>query len=130
ARGSRCGRGPPARRGGGRAGGGRCSKIDRACKKIHMRTLTPSPPLPRKRGREQTESADRSVHSTRTASSASASPPSRKGGATRASLPPERIPFHRGNGVSGGLARRERLGREIVDRDRGGDRVGGGAQLV
>src|SRR5262245_35147656 len=88
--------------------------------------LTPSPPLPRKRGREQTEFVARSVAS----SPASASPPSRKGGATRASLPPERIPFHRGNGVRGGLARRERLGREIVDRDRGGDGVGGGAKLL
>src|SRR5262249_17539894 len=73
-----------------------------------------------------------------TAIPASASPPSRKGGATRASLPLERIPFHRNN-VLGGLARRERLGREIVDGDRGchrGDgargcrRGGGGTQLV
>src|SRR3984893_1012730 len=58
---------------------------------------------------------------------ASASPPSRKGGATRASLPLERIPFHRNN-VRGGLARRDRLGREIVDRDGRGQSVGGGTQ--
>src|SRR5262249_34861731 len=64
-----------------------------------------------------------------TAIPASASPPSRKGGATRASLPLERIPFHRNN-VLGGLARRERLGREIVDGDRGCHRGGGGTQLV
>src|SRR5262249_47549679 len=63
-------------------------------------------------------------------SPASASPPSRKGGATRWSLPLERIPLHRGSGVGGGLARRERLGREIVDRHRGGHGVRGGAQLV
>src|SRR6516162_5062711 len=72
------------------------------------------------------------IRSTRTiasASSASASPPSRKGGATRASLPLERIPFQRNN-VLRGLARRNRLGREIVDRDGGGDGVGGGAQLA
>src|SRR5262249_60940982 len=44
---------PPG--GGGGEGEGPCSKIEGACKKIHMRTLTPSPPLPRERGREQTE---------------------------------------------------------------------------
>src|SRR5215475_1274983 len=60
-----------------------------------------------------------------TAIPASASPSSRKGGATRASLPLERIPFHRNN-VLRGLARRDRFGREIVDRDGGG----GGAQLT
>src|SRR5262249_52853750 len=76
------------------------------------------------RGREQTEFVARSVAS----SPASASPPSRKGGATRASLPLERVPFQR-DGV-GGLARRDRLGREVVDRDGGGHRVGGGAQLL
>src|SRR5260221_7491827 len=63
-----------------------------------------------------------------TAIPASASPPSRKGGATRASLPLERVPFQR-NGV-GGLARRDRLGREVVDRNGGGDGVGGGAKLL
>src|SRR5262245_31777321 len=64
-----------------------------------------------------------------TAIPASASPPSHKGGATRASLPLEWIPFHRNN-VLRGLARRERLGREVVDRDRGGHGGGGGAQLA
>src|SRR5262249_48010739 len=63
-----------------------------------------------------------------TAIPASASPPSHKGGATRASLPLEWIPFHRNN-VLRGLARRERLGREVVDRDRGGHGGGGGAPL-
>src|SRR5262249_23590192 len=77
-------------------------------------------------GREQTEFVARAVASS---ASASASPPSRKGGATRASLPLERIPFHRGDGVRGGLARQERFGREIVDRHGGGHRVGGGAKL-
>src|SRR5258708_13603820 len=91
-----------------------------------MRTLTPSPPLPRKRGRVQTESVARAVASSASAF-ASASPPSRKGGATRASLPLERVPFQR-DGV-GGLARRDRLGREVVDRDGSGHGGGGGAQL-
>src|SRR5262249_30200666 len=64
------------------------------------------------------------------ASSPSAPAPSlpHGGGGGGAGLALERIPFQR-NGV-GGLARRERLGREIVDRHRGGDRVGGGAQLL
>src|SRR5262249_6237558 len=67
-----------------------------------------------------------------TAISASSSPaapalaPGRGGGAGVAL---EEIPFQR-DGVRGGLARRERLGREIVDGDGGGDGVGGGAQLV
>src|SRR5215831_18258880 len=42
--------------------GGACNKIEGACKRIqriHMHTLTPSPTLPRKRGREQTEFAAR-----------------------------------------------------------------------
>jgi hypothetical protein len=38
---------------------GACNKIDASCKKIHAQTLTPSPTLPRKRGREQTEFAAR-----------------------------------------------------------------------
>src|SRR5262245_27905576 len=38
---------------------GACNKVDTACKKIHVRTLTPSPSLPRKRGREQTGFAAR-----------------------------------------------------------------------
>src|SRR6266545_3248452 len=36
---------------------GACNKIEGRCKNIHVRTLTPSPTLPRKRGREQTEFA-------------------------------------------------------------------------
>src|SRR5262249_60901536 len=48
---------PPG--GGGGGGGGPCNKIDGACKRIHMHTLTPSPTLPRKPGREQTEFAAR-----------------------------------------------------------------------
>src|SRR5262249_40647295 len=93
-----------------------------------------SPPSPRRAGRGSRPSSSLAlVHSTRMASSASASasasasPPPRNGG-SGAGLALERIPFQR-NGV-GGLARRERLGREIVDGDRGGDRVGGGAQLA
>src|SRR6266704_5544820 len=63
--------------------------------------------------------------------SASASPaapslPHDGGGGTRLAL--EQVPFQ-WHGVRG-LARRERLGREIVDRHRGGDGVRGGAQLV
>jgi hypothetical protein len=38
---------------------GACNKIYSACTKIHVRALTPSPTLPRKRGREQTEFAGR-----------------------------------------------------------------------
>src|SRR5258708_10888547 len=91
-----------------------------------MRTLTPSPPLPRKRGRVQTESVARAVASSASAF-ASASPPSRKGGATRASLPLERVPFQR-DGVRG-LAPRDRLGREVVDRDGSGHGGGAAAQL-
>jgi len=41
----------------GRDREGACSNIEAACKRIHVRELTPSPPLPRKRGREQTEFA-------------------------------------------------------------------------
>src|SRR5262245_29439232 len=73
--------------------------------------------------------ASASSASASASSPASASPPSGKGGATRASLPLERVPFQR-HGVGGGLARRERLGREIVDRHRGGDGGGGGAKLA
>ena len=36
---------------------GACNKIEGRCKNIHVHTLTPSPTLPRKRGREQTEFA-------------------------------------------------------------------------
>src|SRR5258708_1852821 len=81
------------------------------------------PTPPPQGGMEQTEFVARSGAS----AFASASPPSRKGGATRASLALERVPFQR-DGV-GGLARRDRLGREIVDGDRGGDGGGGGAKL-
>src|SRR5262249_24036864 len=64
--------------------------------------------------------------------SASASPPApalAPGGGGGAGLALEQIPLQR-NGVRGGLARRERLWREIVDRHRGGHGVGGGAQLL
>jgi hypothetical protein len=36
---------------------GACNKIEERCKNIYVRTLTPSPTLPRKRGREHTECA-------------------------------------------------------------------------
>src|SRR5262245_1709444 len=39
----------------GRDREGACNKIEGRCKNIHVRTLTPSPTLPRKRGREHTE---------------------------------------------------------------------------
>src|SRR6516165_2840921 len=67
-----------------------------------------------------------------TAMPASASPPApalARGGGGGASVALEEIPFQR-DGVGGGLARRDRLGREIVDRDGGGHRIGGGAQLL
>src|SRR5260370_6256322 len=81
---------------------------------------------PPHKGEGKTEFAARAVAVSASAF-ASASPPSRKGGATRASLPLERVPFQR-DGV-GGLARRDRLGREVVDRDGSGHGGGGGAQL-
>jgi len=43
----------------GRDREGACNKIKSTCIKIHMCKPTPSPALPRKRGREQTEFAGR-----------------------------------------------------------------------
>src|SRR5258706_8231784 len=107
---------------GGVGGGGRAIPAQVAPLSFHRTTPLPTPPP--QGGREQTEFVARSGAS----AFASASPPSRKGGATRASLALERVPFQR-DGV-GGLARRDRLGREIVDGDRGGDGGGGGAKLL
>jgi len=45
----------------GREREGACNKINSPCTKIHVRTLTPSPTLPRKQGREQTEFAARAI---------------------------------------------------------------------
>jgi hypothetical protein len=43
----------------GRDREGACKNVERACKKAHVQMLTPSPTLPRTRGREQTEFAAR-----------------------------------------------------------------------
>jgi hypothetical protein len=41
----------------GRDREGACNKMEGACKTFHVHKLTPSPTLPRLRGREQTEFA-------------------------------------------------------------------------
>src|SRR5262249_60914186 len=87
---------------------------------------------PRKAGRGCRPSP-RLAHSTprgHIASSASPAAPAlaHDGGSGGAGVALERVPFQ-WNGVSG-LTRRERLGREIVDRHGGGDGIGGGAKLL
>src|SRR5262249_58118192 len=89
-----------------------------------------SPPSPRKGGeRVQTEFVARAVAPSASASASPAAPALTRGGGGGAGVALERVPFQR-DGLRGGLARRDRLGREIVDRDGGGDGIGGGAQLL
>src|SRR5262245_45129350 len=92
---------------------------------------TPTPTLradPPHKGEGRTEFVARSVAFSPASASPAAPALAHGGGGGGAGLALEGIPFQR-NGV-GGLARRERLGREIVDRRRGGGGGGGGAQLV
>src|SRR5215813_11307199 len=93
-------------------------------------TLTPSPPLPRKRGREQTEFAardstpDKGITSPAAASAASA------GDGSGAALG-----LWQGDGAGGleragrGFARRQFLRREVVDGHGDGDGRSGGAEF-
>src|SRR5262245_9845599 len=92
---------------------------------------TPTPTLradPPHKGEGRTEFVARSVAFSPASASPAAPALAHGGGGGGAGLALEGIPFQR-NGV-GGLARRERLGREIVDRHRGGHGGGGGAQLL
>src|SRR5262249_42368305 len=74
-------------------------------------------------------SASRSASPSASASASTPAPALARGGGGGAGVALERVPFQR-DGLRGGLARCDRLGGEIVDGDGGGDRVGGGAQLL
>src|SRR5215469_6942162 len=94
--------------------------------------LRRSPPSPRKAGRGCGPSSPLAHSTPHEHLASSASPPApalARGGGGGAGVALERVPFQR-DGLRGGLARRDRLGREVVVRDGGGDRVGGGAQLL
>src|SRR6516165_2081389 len=115
---------------GGGIGRGHATRSRGAAKSFICARLPPPPPSPASGGGSRPSPS--LAHSTpREHIASSTSPPApalARGGGGGTGVALERVPFQR-DGV-GGLARRDRLWREIVDRDGGGHRVGGGAQLL